>query len=167
MGQPPQLEETVRFSAIILSHHFLTERTYPVLIIYHRHRAHTSLHTLNLLSLLLERSGTPQGCGMRWLIASLSPHQSASQLNKHSFLSIRWALSDNSYTPIPHNNQVARPEDARERANKSQLSSEVYSYNFAVPLPSRQQITGRWDIFGYNRCVRMSMTSGMFPWPNG
>ena len=88
---------------------------------------------------MLKRSGTPEGCGMRWLIASLSPHQSASQLNKHSFLSIRWALSDNSYTPIPHNNQVARPEDARERANKSQLPSEVYSFDFAIALAYARQ----------------------------
>ena len=38
----------------MLSHHFITERTFVALIIYHRHRAIISLHTLNLLSLPLE-----------------------------------------------------------------------------------------------------------------
>jgi hypothetical protein len=70
----------------------------------------------------------------RFCFSLFSPHQSALQLNKNSFLRFCWALSDNSDTPIPHNNQVARPEDARERANKSQLPSEVYSFDFAIAL---------------------------------
>ena len=34
---------------------------------------------------------------------------------------------------------MARQEDAKERANKSQLSSEVYSFDFAIALPKTWQ----------------------------
>jgi hypothetical protein len=50
---------------------------------------------------------------------------SRGSLNNNAFLRCCWVLSDNSDTPIPQNNQVERPQDAKERANKSQVSSEV------------------------------------------
>jgi hypothetical protein len=36
-----------------------------------------------------------------------------------------WVLSDNSDTPIPQKYQVVRQQNAKERADKLQLSSEV------------------------------------------
>ena len=53
---------------------------------------------------------------------------------KQEFL-VKYLLGSQRYfTPIPQNNQVARQEDAKERANKSQLSSEVYSFDFAIAV---------------------------------
>ena len=85
---------------------------------------------------------------------------SRGSLNKNPFLSICWVLSDNSDTPIPHNNQVARPEDARERANKSQLSSEVYSFDIAIALFFPLRDTHSFSIT--QKCERPRQRSGVF-----